>query len=135
MKINAQDVLNMVDKKSNKEEIYLDINHLKNTISKINKELSQTKEDQGYINEALCSENCVARWIWKKGVVESTNGMVNSVKWDMQSVNTCPDNFIWKDGLSYVQIDSAGLYEITLAFFSKKKKPLVQVLANNEVIA
>ena len=40
MKINAQDVLNMVDKKSNKEEIYLDINHLKNTISKINKELS-----------------------------------------------------------------------------------------------
>ena len=31
-------------------------------------------------------------------------------------------------------MDAPGLYEITLAFFSKKKKPLIQVLANNEVI-
>ena len=31
-------------------------------------------------------------------------------------------------------VDAPGLYEMTLAFFSKKKKPIVQVIANNEVV-
>lgn len=77
------------------------------------------------VNEAICSENCVARWIWKNGQTESSKGMTNSIKWDLQSVNTCPDNFVWREGQAFIQVDSPGLYEITMAFFSKKKKPFV----------
>jgi len=77
------------------------------------------------INEALCSENCVARWLWKQGQVD-TNGSLNYIKWDMQSVNTCPENFQWQKGTAAViQVDAPGLYELTMAFFSRKKRPLI----------
>lgn len=50
-------------------------------------------------------------------------------------MNTCPENFIWKSGQgASLWVDAPGLYEITLAFFSKKKKPIIQILANDEVI-
>lgn len=54
------------------------------------------------------------------------------VRWDLESVNTCPENYQWN--ASSVQVEAPGLYEVTLAFFSKKKKPRVQVLANGEVV-
>ena len=86
--------MNMLDKKPNSEEVYLDINYLKNTVQKHLTEYKKTREDQQLVNETLCSENCVARWIWKSGIVENGGaGLVNSVKWDIQSVNTCPENF------------------------------------------
>lgn len=43
----------------------------------------------------------------------------------MQSVNTCPENFKWKQGSNYIEIDAPGMYELTLSVFSKNKKPLV----------
>lgn len=48
---------------------------------------------------------------------------MNSVKWDMQSVNTCPENFVWKG--AQIVVDAPGLYEVSMAFFCKKKKPLI----------
>ena len=45
------------------------------------------------LNEVLCSENCTARWIWKTGQTDSSLGVLNGVRWDLQSVNTCPENF------------------------------------------
>ena len=30
-------------------------------------ELKQVLNDQALVNEALCAENCVGRWIWKSG--------------------------------------------------------------------
>eukprot|EP00347_Sterkiella_histriomuscorum_P015749 403355827 len=136
MKANIHDIMSMLDKKPNSDEIQLDIGYLKNTLQKSLKDFKSSMEQQNQVNEALCSENCVARWIWKQGNLDNSFGLVNAIKWDLQSVNTCPDNFLWKTGGSQnsLQIEAPGLYEITLAFFSKKKKPLIQVLANGEVI-
>ncbi|CDW85981.1 UNKNOWN [Stylonychia lemnae] len=135
MKANVHDVMTMLDKKPNSDEIQLDINYVKSSLQKTMKDFKTSMDQQNQVNEALCSENCVARWIWKQGSIENSQGIVNSIKWDLQSVNTCPDNFLWKSAhQGLIIVDAPGLYEITLAFFSKKKKPLIQVLANGEVI-
>ena len=70
----------------------------------------------------------MARYVWRNNVVES-NGVV---KWDVQSVNTCPENFRWEHGVE-IRVERAGLYEVTMAFFSRKgRKPVVQVVQNHE---
>jgi hypothetical protein len=57
------------------------------------------------------------------------------VRWDIESVNTCPDNYQWKvEEGSGIFIEAPGLYELTFAFFAKKKSPMIQVLANDDVI-
>jgi hypothetical protein len=85
--------------------------------------------DQQLINETLCAENCVARWIWKSGSVRSGH----SIPWDVQSVNTCPENFVWErdvDGTSILCI-MPGLYEVSFAFFSRTR-PIVNLIVNGD---
>lgn len=86
-------------------------------------------DNQAIINDALCSENCVARWTWKSGQVK--NGY--AVPWEIQTVNTAPDNFLWEKEKTSVLIVASGLYELTMGFYSNKK-PTVQVLVNGEPI-
>jgi hypothetical protein len=45
------------------------------------------------LNEILCAENCVARWLWKNGQVDTQQEYPNIVRWDLESVNTCPENY------------------------------------------
>ena len=71
----------------------------------------------------------MARWLWKSGQVTPQQSVV---RWDLQSVNTCPENFQFKP--TEILVAAPGLYEVTLAFFSKKKRPLVQVLSNSDVV-
>ena len=98
MKANIQDMMTMLDKKPNSDEMQLDLNYLKTALQKNTKDFKTSMDQQNLVNEALCSENCVARWIWKQGALENSQGILNSIKWDLQSVNTCPDNFLWKTG-------------------------------------
>ncbi len=81
------------------------------------------------INDALCAENCVGRWLWKSGQVK--NGY--AVPWDIQLVNTAPDNFIWEKEKTNIVVVASGLYEITIGFYADKK-PTVQLLINGEPI-
>jgi len=30
-------------------------------------QLKEALNDQALVNEALCAENCVGRWVWKSG--------------------------------------------------------------------
>ena len=85
--------------------------------------------EQNTINEALCAENCVARWLWKSG--DLANGY--AVPWEVQSVNTCPENFLWEEDKTIILTVAPGLYEITFGFYSSKK-PTIQVLVNGESI-
>ena len=85
--------------------------------------------EQNSLNEMLCSENCVARWIWRSGDVRT--GF--SIPWEIESVNTCPDNFIWEVGNTSVIAAAPGLYEITFAIFARKK-PNIEVLVNGQAI-
>ena len=71
--------------------------------------------------------------MWKNGELDSQNGM--SVKWDLQSVNTCPENFKWKQQTpSFILVEVPGLYEVSVGFFTKKKRPLIQVYANDDLL-
>lgn len=91
--------------------------------------LEASVREQGVINASLCAECSVARWIWKSGRVKSGNG----VPWNVQSVNTDPENFRWeKDKVSIVTM-APGLYEVTFGFFVRKK-PAIQLLVNGEPV-
>ena len=79
---------------------YSDIEDVNKALNEVSEELisrvnlNQFRDalaEQSTINEALCAENCVARWLWKSG--ELVSGY--AVPWEVQSVNTCPENFLW----------------------------------------
>jgi hypothetical protein len=59
--------------------------------------------------------------------------MQGTVRWDLESVNTCPENYQWNQSTA-VYIEAPGLYELTMAFFSKKKPPVICVYANTDLI-
>jgi hypothetical protein len=86
-------------------------------------------DNQAIINDALCSENSVARWTWKSGQVK--NGY--AIPWEIQTINTAPDNFLWEKEKTSILVASPGLYELTMGFYANKK-PTVQVLVNGEPI-
>lgn len=85
--------------------------------------------EQQALNAVLCSENTIGRWIWRNG--ELANGF--AIPWEIQCVNTAPDNFIWEPEASNIIVVTPGLYEITFGFYCKKK-PTVQLLVNGETI-
>lgn len=87
--------------------------------------------EQQKVTQTLIAENCSARWMWHSGNLNS-NGF--AVPWEVQSVNSFPDNFVWNSqDNSNVTTVAPGLYEITLGFFNAKK-PTVQVLVNGQTI-
>lgn len=84
---------------------------------------------QNLINETLSIENSVGRWIWKSGKMK--NGY--AIAWDVQSVNTSPENYIFDKEKTSILIMSAGIYEVNLGFYAEKK-PTIQILVNGEPI-
>ena len=85
--------------------------------------------DQNLVNEMLCAENCVGRWLWRSG--ELRTGF--SVPWEIQTVNTCPDNFVWENGRSGIVAVASGLYQVSFAVFSRKK-PSIELLVNGQPV-
>lgn len=131
IKCNIKDVCALLDMKANIDDTNKALSEVhKELDSKLNTDnFSSHLSDYNSIIEVLCSENCLGRWLWKSGEVK--NG--NLVPWEIQSVNTAPDNFLWeKDKISIVTV-APGLYEIILGFYSRKK-PSIQILINGEPI-
>jgi hypothetical protein len=71
----------------------------------------------------------VARWIWKSGRTK-TNGLV---PWNVQSVNTDPENFRWERDKTFVRAGVPGLYEVTFGFFARRK-PAIRLLVDGEPV-
>ena len=135
-KSNIKDVCALLDMKSskNKQIIFIfsiDIEDVNKALSEVSDELQQKVQsnqfrealaEQSTINEALCAENCVARWLWKSG--DLVNGY--AVPWEVQSVNTCPENFLWQEDKTMILTVAPGLYEIAFGFYTQlSKKPTV----------
>lgn len=127
-KATSAEVLEMLDPKVTVEEvnksiaaIYVDLEKKMNV-----EDFELHVTGQSVINEALCAENRLARWVWKNGDLSSGN-----VVWDVQTVNTSQDTFVWDKGKIMIQILQPGLYQIEYGFFAKKK-PTIGVIVNGE---
>ncbi len=131
LKANIKDVCTLVDVKANSEDVKKGLAELRTELDKKtnSEDFSAAMADQSLINEALCAENCVGRWVWRSGEVK--NGY--AVPWEAQSVNTCPDNFLWEKDKTSIMTIASGLYEVKLGFFAPKP-PTIQVLMNGEPI-
>ncbi len=86
-------------------------------------------DDHALVQEALCAENCTARWIWKSGELHSAG----QVPWETQSINTCPENFLWEKNKSVLVLVAPGLYQLSMGFFAQKTD-CVKVYVNGEAI-
>ena len=109
------------------------------SFDQVTREISRTKvefedkltvfvHEQNLLNEMLCAENCVARWLWRSG---NTKGI--AIPWEYESVNTCPENFLWEAGGTSVIAVASGLYEVFFAVFSWKQ-PRLELLVNGEPV-
>ena len=128
------DIKNILDILKNK----LDTDNFNNILNNIKKELgsktpladfSSAMDNQAIINDTLCNENNVGRWLWKSGKVKNNL----SVPWEVQIINTSNDNFLWEKDKSVIGIKEGGLYEVKMGFYADKK-PMIQILINGEVI-
>ena len=131
LKPNIKDICSLLDMKPNIDDINQALESLHSEIdSKVSQEefKSQTQQ-QNSLNEIFCSENCTGRWIWKSGQIKTGH----SIPWEIQSSNTCPDNFLWEKSKTSILTIAPGLYEVGFAFFSRKK-PSVQLVVNGEVL-
>eukprot|EP01022_Parablepharisma_sp_SALTPOND_P015976 TRINITY_DN2297_c1_g1_i1.p1 TRINITY_DN2297_c1_g1~~TRINITY_DN2297_c1_g1_i1.p1 ORF type:complete len:983 (-),score=93.89 TRINITY_DN2297_c1_g1_i1:14064-17012(-) len=131
LKANIKDVCTLVDIKANAEDVKKNMTEIYMELEKktSSDDFSSAMADQSLINEALCAENCVGRWMWKSGALK--NGY--AVPWEAQSVNTCPDNFLWEKDKTSVMAVAGGLYEVKLGFFAQKVDK-VQMLVNGEPV-
>jgi hypothetical protein len=100
----------------------------KDQLKQLTDEFQGNLTDQTMINEALCSENVLARWAWKSRTLAGT-----VVPWEEQSVNTCPENFLWSKDTTNIIAVSPGLYEVTFGFFARHK-PTITLLVNGEPV-
>ena len=116
-----------------KEKVSL--NKLNVVVDEIYSKLDQNRrefdtylEEQAVINETLCGENCVGRWICKSGEVRA-----NGIGWEVECVNTCPDNFLWEKGMPSVMAVAPGLYEVVYGVFAPTM-PRVELLVNGDIV-
>ena len=86
-------------------------------------------DDHNLVQEALCAENCLGRWIWKSNELQGAS----QVPWEVQSINTCPENFLWERNKTAIVMVAPGLYQISLGFFSRRSEN-AKVYLNGEVI-
>jgi len=81
-KSNIKDVCALLDMKSNTEEVNKALDEIHEEMDKqvvTKTELNDALTEQNAINEALCAENCSARWLWKSG--ELQNGF--AIPWEI----------------------------------------------------
>lgn len=130
LKANIKDICTLLDIKANIDDVNHALEEIHQEIdTKVSvDEMAERLREQSCINEALCAENCAGRWLWKSG--ETKTG---SVPWEIQSINTCPENFIWEKDKTTVLTLTPGLYHVHFGVFSRKKCS-VQLLVNGEIV-
>mmetsp|Transcript_29692 Transcript_29692/g.95427 ORF Transcript_29692/g.95427 Transcript_29692/m.95427 type:complete len:501 (+) Transcript_29692:516-2018(+) len=130
-KVEARDMCALLDVKANVEDVnaaLLEINREMEAKAPL-EQLRRSVREQSIINASLCTDSSVGRWIWKSGRAKAGGG----VPWNVQSVNTDPDNFFWERDKVNIVTTTPGLYEVTFGFFTRKK-PSVQLLINGEPV-
>ena len=130
-KADIKNILELLKQKTDNDNFNKIINNIQKEITtKVNStDFSNAMDNQAIINDTLCNENNIGRWLWKSGKVKNNL----SVPWEVQIINTSPDNFIWEKDKPFININEGGLYEINIGFYADKK-PMIQIMVNGEVI-
>ena len=108
LKASIKDLCSLLDQKVNVEDMNQTLQLIQTEVERCirDEEMKKMLNEQALVNEALCAENCVGRWIWKSGDLHHKN----QIPWEVQAINTCPDNFLWeKDKTSLICV-APGLY-------------------------
>ena len=118
--------------KINLDEFNLLLNKIQKELNdKINNnEFNIAMKNQAMINDIICNENQVGRWLWKSGKIKGGY----SIPWDTQKINTAPDNYIWEKDKTIINIINGGIYQINLGLYYSNMKPQVQIIINNDNI-
>ena len=118
--------------KVNLDEYNLLLNKIQKELNdKINNnEFNIAMKNQAMINDIICNENQVGRWLWKSGKIKGGY----SIPWDTQKINTAPDNYIWEKDKTIINIINGGIYQINLGLYYSNMKPQVQIIINNDNI-
>ncbi|KAG9394733.1 Chromosome partition protein Smc [Carpediemonas membranifera] len=130
-KVDIKDACALFDTKSNVDDVNAALEEVSRTLDRKAEaeQVRQALERQGAINDSLSSEHAMGRWIWKSGRVKSNN----VIPWNVQAINTAPDNFSWVKDRSVITIRTGGLYELSCGFFGGRKAS-VQCLVNGDPV-
>lgn len=98
----------LIDNKANIDDINKALNeiHQELELKACKNEIQNFLKEQTIINESICSENIIGRWVWKSGSLKKGN----LVPWENQVINTQPDNFIWEKNKCSIGIKASGTY-------------------------
>ena len=131
LKSNIDEVMSYLKNKANIDDVnkaLIDIhNELDNKASL--EDFKHAMNNQNNINKYLAKENSIGKWLWQSGNVSKGY----AVPWEIQVINTMPDNFIWEKDDIYISVKEKGIYLLSLAFFVREK-PTIQVIINGESV-
>ena len=118
-KADANEVDNLLRNKVNIDEINRSLNSIRNDMKlKVNTmEFNNAMNNQALINDILCNENQVGRWLWKTGKIKGGY----AIPWDTQSINTSPDNYIWEKDKTIITVIKGGIYQVSIGFYANKR--------------
>ena len=133
---NITKLNSLLNNKVNIDEYNMALNKINKELNiKIdNTEFNNAMNNQSIINDIICNENQIGRWLWKTGKMKG--GF--TIPWDTQKINTAPDNYIWEKDKSVINVINGGIYQINLGFYFSNftgfanKKPQVQIIINSE---
>ena len=133
---NIKKINSLLNNKVSIDEYNMALNKIKKELNiKIdNTEFNNAMNNQSIINDIICNENQIGRWLWKTGKMKG--GF--TIPWDIQKINTAPDNYIWEKDKSVINVINGGIYQINLGFYFSNftgfanKKPQVQIIINSE---
>ena len=124
LKANVHDAVGLLDTKANVDDV-------NKSLTEVNREFAQRPTlgelnrvvgEQSLIMESLRSEHLLGRRIWKSG---HTKGEKKLVPWNVQNINTNPENFTWEKDKTVIVTAAPVFYEVTFGFFTKRKPQVI----------
>ena len=131
LKSNIDEVMSYLKNKANIDDVnkaLVDIHNDLDNKSSL-EDFNHAMNNQNNINTYLAKENSIGKWIWQSGNV--CKGY--AVPWEVQVINTMPENIIWEKDDFIIMIKKKGIYLLSLGFFVREK-PIIQVIINGESV-
>jgi len=133
-KASVEEMCSLVDQKANIKDVNEALAQLENVpkasnmhdVGVLEKQVLKIQHEMVHLSQAMNQELSVSRWIWSSGRTRADK----CVPWEVESINTSPDNFMWNKDTCVVT-GIPGLYELSLGFFTDSD-PVIQVLVNGE---